>query len=166
MDRPRYRRGRICLLTATLGFCLLAGAGCGSKEGTVSGKVTLKGQPLPMGVIAFTVPGKSGDVVRSGGINNGEYRVEKIPPGEATVTVVTGVNPAKFANHPLMPGGMGGFKVPKGGAASVSTAPAFHADESKFNIVAVPPKYRNTKESPLKCTVSGGKQTQDFDLTP
>jgi len=79
---------------ASIGFLGLTVAGCGGREYTgerrypLSGKVTVDGQPMPMGVISFLPEEKSGRVsggpIKDGtysvpeatGANAGKYRVE------------------------------------------------------------------------------------------
>ena len=62
----------------TLG--LLALAGCGDGKSTVSGTVTLDGQPVPSGSITF-VKQEGGSIVREGAIVNGGKFAAAVPPG-------------------------------------------------------------------------------------
>jgi hypothetical protein len=75
------------LATAALSWCLLAllVCGCGEKKtGTVRGKVTFKGQPLPEGIVSFV--SDQGQVV-TGRVHDGEYVVKEVPIGPARVMI-------------------------------------------------------------------------------
>lgn len=62
----------------TLG--LLALAGCGDGKSTVSGTVTLDGQPVPSGSITF-VKQEGGSLVREGAVISGGKFEAAVPPG-------------------------------------------------------------------------------------
>lgn len=66
----------------------LVAFGCAEKkrEVTVTGKITIDGEPIPMGTITFVAA--DGDTPTGGGvIKDGEYTAS-VPPGEKTVLVV------------------------------------------------------------------------------
>jgi hypothetical protein len=65
---------------------LTAAVGCGSGKGTVSGKVTLDGKPLPAGQISFV--GAHGQTATAD-IKDGQYTVSNVPTGDVKVTVQT-----------------------------------------------------------------------------
>ena len=60
---------------ALLGACLAVATGC--SQPTVTGKVTLDGQPIPEGNIAFVPESGSGAGANSN-IVNGEYKVQTV----------------------------------------------------------------------------------------
>jgi hypothetical protein len=137
-------------------FGLLAAAGCGSK-GTISGKLSYRGQQLPTGSrIIFQV--ETGAVF-SGNIRaDGSYTVDKIPPGPVQIAIyvpkVTGVmqkmkGVVSKTKDLQLPGGV----TPK----------------KNFNLSAdtkttIPPKYGDPKTSGLTYTVKNGKQEHDIEL--
>ena len=61
-------------------------AGCGGKNTTVTGRVTLGGQPVESGFITFFPEDNHGTSV-GGEITRGEYKVENIVPGKKRVYV-------------------------------------------------------------------------------
>src|SRR5262249_40311065 len=90
---PRlFLRGLSLFLLSSL---LVLAAGCGSKGGTVSGKVYYKNQPMTAGLVQFYPEGKGGEY--SSKINeDGSYSISKVPPGPVKITV------AYNAGNPLM----------------------------------------------------------------
>jgi len=116
--------------------------------GTVSGKVTYKGKPLPGGNVTFA--GKDGKSLAAAIHEDGTYSLEKVPPGEYKVAVET---------ESLRKAAPGGGVPPKGGD---KIAPPPAADAPKY--VAIPVKYANPETSGLTYTVKTGKQTFDIDL--
>lgn len=79
-------------------------AGCGPGSGgrlPLSGKVTLKGQPLANGTIEFT---SADQTQMSGGvITNGEYKIDAVqglPPGDYTVRIHSASETATSASEP------------------------------------------------------------------
>ena len=128
-----FRRGFV-LAPAVLSF-LLAGCG-GASTGTVSGDVTLDGQPMKKGSITFTpADGKSTGV--SADVVDGKY----------TATVPTGDMSVAIASDKVV-----GQKPMYGPGSKM-------VDET----VQVVAKRYNT-ETQLKVTVKGGPQTEKFDV--
>ncbi len=71
-----------------LAAVLLLAAGCGaSSDATMSGAVTLNGQPLAQGYISFTPLGAQGGTA-GGDIKAGRYRVAGLKPGKYQVQIV------------------------------------------------------------------------------
>lgn len=77
---------RRSLFLGTLALLVPLAVGCGKGKGTVSGTVTLDGQPLPAGTINF-LPSKGPGA--GGSIEDGKYSVANVPAGTMTVTVET-----------------------------------------------------------------------------
>lgn len=71
---------------------LIAAGGCEHPTG-VQGSVTLNGQPIKKGAIAFRPTDGMGPSA-GGMIENGEYTVEKITPGEKLV-LISAINQGK-----------------------------------------------------------------------
>lgn len=77
-----WLRGWTCFLAALLVTAL---AGCGSGKATVTGKVTLDGQPLEKGTISFE-PVDGATSSAEGPIAAGAYSLE-VPPGPKLVRI-------------------------------------------------------------------------------
>lgn len=124
---------------AALG-CLVLTAGCGDSLATVSGHVTLAGQPLAKGQIQFT-PASGAPVGAS--IVAGQYSV-KLPPGEMTALISETVE----IQHALTT-----EEMQKQAEAGIRPPP--------------PPKSQLTPETPgnnRPVTIKAGSQTLDFPL--
>lgn len=130
---------------------LVALLGCGGPpSGTVKGRVTYKGEPVVLGTIAFhAADGR----VASGSISGGEYRVEKIPVGPATLTVQ-----AHPPAAPLLP--------PPGENGPSGSATQFAAAVARRTFVALPARYADKNASGLTYAVRNGGQTHDLTLAP
>ncbi len=113
------------------------------------GTVKFKGTPLPTGRITFQrVEGRS-DVFGSP-IKDGFYSISGIPAGPVKVAIETVVpDPDSLKN------------VPKGLGIEPGKNPGPSAT-GKF--VAIPKRYADISRSGLEFSVTGGKQTKDFDL--
>jgi hypothetical protein len=101
MRPTRTRRwGRPLILWVLLSLAL---SGCGSKVGSVSGKVTYQGKPLSSGLVIFV--DKDGKVSEPAGIQvDGSYTADNVPVGQMTACVET---------IPLSGGEGGGANVSK-----------------------------------------------------
>lgn len=139
---------------------LLAALGCGASEditgpfGTVTGKATYKGAPLPAGcVVTFTGTAKSTGAAAGIVVSDGTYTLrsgatEKIRPGVYNVTVSPPPAPPVDQNtiDEYMNTG-DASKLPK------SPPPPF------------PAKYSDATNSGLKLDVKEGPNTLDISLT-
>jgi hypothetical protein len=80
---------RIGSVRAIAGGLLLVGlslvGGCSSGKGSLTGTVSVKGNPLPAGTI--TVKSSNG-TVSAGAVSNGSYRVDDVASGALKVSVV------------------------------------------------------------------------------
>jgi hypothetical protein len=133
---PRLFSKRVLLL---VGACLSIGllAGCGPQAlatGTVSGKVTLQGQPLSAGVVLFT-NAKAGTGASAALDASGNYQLE--------TPLVTGPYDVAIQPPPAPPPHEMSKPVPKS---------------------QIPDKFRDARTSGLKTTVNPGKNTADFTL--
>ena len=68
---------------------LLAAAGCGGGDATVSGEVSYEGEPVTAGYITFA-PADGKGPTAGGPIKDGKYTVEKVTPGPKVVRVEAG----------------------------------------------------------------------------
>jgi hypothetical protein len=150
MNTSTYRSAlRSLARGVALTLLLLAAAtlGCsrGNKGAALSGKVTINGGPVKGGQIRFQPV--AGGVEYPGSISpQGTYTAANLPPGEMKVVVDTEM--VKSMRYP----------APKDVAApNVANSQEY---------VPVPPKYRSFASTPLRVTVTGKNQTQDFDLAP
>lgn len=123
------------------GSCLLASylIGCGSggpPSGTISGKVTLNGQPLSTGVVVFS--NAAAGIAADAELNaSGEYRLDTpIPAGPYDVAVQPPPPPPPDQLEQ---------------AAARPKSP-------------IPEKYLTPETSGLKATIQAGKNTADFAL--
>lgn len=127
------------LLAAAVGVAVLGlAAGCGGPpQATVSGTVTLDGQPVENGTISFYPTANAGQTA-GGGIENGRFTVTG-SPGEMTVLI--------SANKVV-----GKQKMFKDGP------------ETDKIVELIPDRYNKTSE--LKVTLSPGvNEGVNFDLT-
>jgi hypothetical protein len=117
------------------------------ETGTITGKVTFRGKPLPGGTIAFH-PSRGKPLV--GKIRpDGTYTVKDVPVGKVRVTVETeSVRPKPKVPSSIPPGS--GEPIPKRGK------------EPKY--ARIPDKYAKPETSGLTCDVRGGNQTLDLAL--
>jgi hypothetical protein len=141
------------LFSSIRGFALLiflvlslTAFGCGSKTGTISGKVTYQGKAVTGGSVNFLSEG-SESIMKTGGIQkDGSYSVSGVPVGPAKITV-QGVK----ARRLLIPTQL----QKEQGKAEVTT------DQPE---IYVPPKYGSADTSDLKYEVKPGKQHYDIEL--
>lgn len=139
------RRRGLVLLVFLVPVAIMAG--CGSKSGTISGKVTYQGKPVEGGSVNFLSEGPNA-TMKTGGIQkDGSYSVSGVPVGPAKVTV-QGMKARKL----LIPAAL---QKEQGGVKEVKT------EQSE---VYVPPKYSKTETSDLKYDVKSGKQEHDIEL--
>jgi hypothetical protein len=156
------------LVSASL--IVLAAAGCGRKTGTVSGKVTLNGEPLKGGNVSFVrsdgVPTKSGTIAE-----DGTYKIEDVPVGNATVVVETSsLKPMFGGGGAKGPGGKpGGGVAPKNepppGAQVGEHYQPGSAPNNAERYVAIPAKYEDAAQTSLHYEVKAGPQDYPIPLT-
>ena len=141
----------VCLLTC------LAATGCGS-QGSVSGKVSYKGEALGGGTVVFTSEGRASD--SSPIALDGTYHINKIPTGPVKVAVETkSARPiAADPRRPNMPTPPPD-QMPAGGTSAYGTP---GAPTGKY--VWIPDDYGDPAKSGLTYDVKPGSQTKDFDL--
>jgi hypothetical protein len=125
--------------------------GCGGVgKGTITGKVTYKGQTLKGGRVTYSVKGKS--VLAEIG-EDGTYTAADVPTGEAKVTVQTSYL-QQMARAPK-------YKVPEGAPEGYKAG----GDPSAAKrYVAIPPNYEDLELTNLTYNVKSGNQTNDIDL--
>jgi hypothetical protein len=165
--RANARTGRLIgvVLAASL-FCTLIGCQkTPPPTGEVSGKLTYKGEPVPMGRINFvTEDGRAA----SGEIKNGTYKVPAAPIGLVKIEIV-GTGGAGNPNNPRsveVPKGHGGeaqLEVARRmGANPPASVPTYQPPKG----MTIPQKYGNTNTSGLTYEVVVGPQNHDIELKP
>jgi hypothetical protein len=145
LPRPRAPRPLALLLL------LPAFAGCGG-QGTISGRVTLNDQPLPLGTITFHSQDGRHDVFNAP-VRDGAYSIDGVPTGDAWVTVVA------------PPPAAGGRERPREGGADAAALPR-SARRGQASPGPVPPRYGNPEQSGLSLRVAPGSQQYNVDLKP
>lgn len=122
-------------------FVLVPLVGCGGgttdKGVTVTGTVTLDGQPLPTGQVVFEIPNSHEQ--RVGGIGEGgKFEVKEVPVGKVRVAVRTSMFQAQYSAEQKFASRAGG-----------------KADKPAF--VSVPAKYENPGTANLEFEIVDGK---------
>ena len=151
----RRSRFRFAVPACCLIACLTA-TGCGS-SGSVSGKITYKGEPLGGGKVVFN--STEGKPSASASIEpDGHYSIDKIAAGAVKITVETkSAQPVK--------GPPGGMPTPPPGAFP-KDAPSMYnpASQPKGKYVPIPENYADPEKSGLTYTVVAGAQPHDIEL--
>jgi len=124
---------------------LSAESGCGPRFGTVEGMVTVDGKPANNGTVIFS---GAGNRSAAGAIRpDGYYTAEKVPVGDVKVVIHQMV---MMGGGPDRPGPLKGFEDP----ATTDAKP-----------VPIPKKYQSIETSGLTCTVTGGANEFNMDLS-
>lgn len=165
--QARFGMLRTGLLILPLG---LMAAGCGSSLGTVSGKVTYKGEVVKGGTIRIVPekgPPATGDIQE-----DGTYKITHVATGPAKVSVETdSIKPMKEAAQgrgamsmyknkppPPPPGSPGSDMDPSKSVAGFRE----QGDEKRY--VAIPARYSDANKSGLSLTVKGGNNEFNIEL--
>jgi hypothetical protein len=142
-------------------FLLVALSGCGSSTGTVTGKVSYKGEALRRGNVLFVA---AGGWTGSALINeDGTYRIANLPPGSFKLAVEPAGGPTQGGRGRSGPP-RGKWGPPKDAAVPEGFKGADHDVPANAASVNVPAKYAKVETSELTCEVKRGKQTHDIDL--
>ena len=153
-------------------FCLVLVCGMGSMQGcskssskanelgSLSGKVTYKGNPLTGGNLILKSKDKGDTVIRING--DGTYEGTAIPQGEYPIAIDT--EPVKMWLE--QKGNI--FKFDPKDIDKIKnqkTPPTEFADPFKGMVyVEIPKKYANPQQSGLSVVIKEGKQQKDFPL--
>lgn len=136
--------------------CVLLPTGCGSSQGTVSGKVSYKGQPLKGGTVGLFPATGGGQTAQIQ--EDGSYTFTKVSTGPAKLSVET--KSIKPMTQQAMQGPYA--KMPKDAIPPGGKSPFSQGDATKY--VPIPEQYGNPETSELTYTVVGGKQEHPIDL--
>ena len=139
------------VLTLAVGLGLLSGCGPDRPPlGSVSGTVTIDGQPLEKGSITFEVPGSrtaSGEIVNGQIVGVSTYQTgDGAPVGNASVAITSMLETSAVRETPETPNAPGG---PSGMSEYKSLIPA---------------KYGNPKSSGLTATIDKGENVIQLEL--
>jgi hypothetical protein len=148
---------RLWLSRNSLLLAALLAVGCGAGSGTVTGKVSYEGKPIPAGRVTF-LDGK-GQTYSSPIGDDGGYSIPKVPAGEVKIAVDTGAPPPNIPAPAAVKGKTG---APPGVPPEALKAYDFEAQRAKY--VKIPNKYKDPEKSGLTYTVTGGSQTHDIVL--
>jgi hypothetical protein len=157
------------IFSLSIAFASLVG--CGAPKGTVKGKVTFKGNPLPKGTTVLFRHIATDHVVRADiKGDDGGYTCEGVPVGDCQIAVQTPAPPTVGGKGPMDRVGVGvakGAVFPKieGGKDLVAPPGMFEpftkgSDAQKT--VPLPPKVREPESSGLTYTVKSGKNEHDI----
>jgi hypothetical protein len=122
-------------------------SGCGGGTGTVKGKITVNGKPLPNGQITFLSQVGNRDPF-SAAIVDGEYTTSEIPVGKARIIIIPAVDTGD-------PGG-----TVKGGGDVDPVA----RSSKKAGYFDVPERYQNAETSGLEIMIKKGPNEFSRDL--
>ncbi len=173
---------RFSITFGVFAVLLSLATGCGGGKGTVSGTVTLDGQPLPAGNIVF-YPSKGPGV--SGVIQDGTYSVKGVPTGQVTVTVETATIKQEIEALTTSTRSLGGMEMSAGGRvtpemlAQMPEKAKQKYEEQKQQAAErtqrlrelqvkyreVPEKYSKPESSGLTTTVKSGSNTFEIQLS-
>jgi hypothetical protein len=147
---------------AAAAAALLTLTGCSSElpTGEVSGTVSFKGQPIPIGRITFAAD--DGREV-FGAISHGQYSVPKAPAGPVRIAISSIVSLAT-PKASAQPGRAQAARRVMRGLPPVSKDDASSAAPKPG--IKIPEKYANPSTSGLTFQVETGPQTHDIDLRP
>jgi hypothetical protein len=135
------------LLTLALALALPLAAGCGGGKGTVTGRVTYKGDPLPYGNVQFFT---SGGAFVAEIKADGTYTLPDVPAGPARISV--NCQDPKYAD----------FMKALSASARDPKAPKPKGRPEDFD--KIPSKYNDPDAGGLTYTVKSGTQTHDIPL--
>lgn len=128
-----------------LAIAALAGCRSGPAVGQVSGKVTFKDKPVTEGRITFYNP-KTGYIADDQLGKDGGYAIKTKEGGLIVGDYVVTVTPLMYLDD----------------SQPTKTPPALMEKPAKD----IPRRYRGEKTSPLKVTITEGKNEHNFNMTP
>jgi hypothetical protein len=134
----------------------LASAGC-SRSGTVSGKVSYKGETLGGGSVLFFSPGQKSVSATIG--PDGSYTIAGIPSGEVKIAVET-----KSAQPTNEEGMARRGQPPKDAVPPGAESPLYKSAGNKGKYVEIPDYLADPEKSELTLKVTGGDQHHDIEI--
>jgi hypothetical protein len=161
--RAETRRPPRCLLLVPV----LAFAGCGPGAGTLTGKVSFQGQPVPAGQV--TLLGPDGRAATGRIDSDGTYTIPGAPLGPVTILVDSRPSPSVVL--PRSPQKAEARKKTGPGKAKLGPAPGSQQEGPRrvppvARYVPIPTRYSDPEKSALTCVVRKGVQSYDINLKP
>ncbi len=143
---------RFISLAVMLFFLVGCGGGKGAPAGTVSGKITYKGQPVNGAALQLTQTAGQGDTINIPVTQEGTFSVADVPAGDYIVVVV----PSSGASPVHIPKNTDPAKLAEAKAKveATKTPPT----------IPIPEKYKQRLTSGLNITIAAGQQTKDIEL--
>jgi hypothetical protein len=143
---------RFISLAVMLLFLVGCGGGKGAPAGTVSGKITYKGQPVNGAALQLIQTAGQGDTINIPVTQEGTFSVSDVPAGDYIVVVV----PSSGASPVHIPKNADPAKLAEAKAKieATKTPPT----------IPIPEKYKQRLTSGLNITIAAGQQTKDIDL--
>jgi hypothetical protein len=147
LTRARLRYKTAAVLVLSVIFACGCGGGGKSKGTWISGTVFYKDAPLTGGTIAFHPADGKGLPNQVNIAPDGKFAVSGLEPGEMKVTVETeSISGQRGANQ-----GSSGKQAP-------------NMEVKMPTYVQIPRSYAEASSTPLRVTLKGGKNEQDFKL--
>jgi len=134
-------------------------SGCGAK-GTITGKVTMNGQPLHFGTVTFMT--ESGLTFQSPINDDGSYSLKDVPTGTVKISVF---EPAPVTQASRSgPPGRARMGPPPDAKLTPGAPTSFDLEANKEKYVKIPDNVNDPDRSGLTYTVKGGAQEFNIDL--
>jgi hypothetical protein len=134
--------------------------GCGPKVGNVDGKVYYKGKVVSSGFV--TAISTDGTLVRSEIAEDGSYKLEKVPQGDATFMVTS--PPLEAKNNPRKTGPRLNPETGKPIEGGPPSAAPVATETQRKNWRELPARYSDQAKSNLKYNVTMGPNSYDLKL--
>jgi len=163
MNKRRPRMSKYWFAVFVL--CTVVGCGQEPPTGVVSGKVTFKGEPVPMATIMFF---HDKDIVGNGPIRDGAYRLERVPAGPVGIAIVSIESSRNRAIPTAMPEHRQRMyeKAQELGFAPAGAPKKAEGEQDTPKSVRIPAKYNSAQNSGLTLNVVAGEQNHDIELQP
>ena len=149
----------LSLCVTLFGLALLV-IGCSKNAGApakVSGSVTYNGKPVTAGTVSFHLP--EGASLGAELTADGTYAISDVPEGELVVTVDT------EAHNPTKKAASGRDADKRMKMSQQPPPPGMDAGPPPGAYVKIPATYSNPKSSPLKVTLTSGRNVYNIVLT-
>jgi hypothetical protein len=157
---PSKRKGAAEMkkIPALVLLASLAILGCGDKKGEVSGTVTYKGKPVPLGTVTFVNVNK--ETVGTAAISDGKYLMTKVPVGPVKILVTTPLQRQIVKLN--LPSSL--KKAIAEGKLKDKGPPTDLGKQPMAPAMTLPAKYGKTEETDLTFTVEPGSQEHPIEL--
>jgi hypothetical protein len=161
MTRP-CRADRSWALWFAVLCSLPSAAGCGTREGKLTGQVLYQGNPLPGGWLTFQPADPRHNAVTALIGPDGRYEAT-LPVGDVVICVDNREwqpRPRPSGERKLPPG----VQLPEPAQPDEAPPPKAEPPEKAGSYVPLPEKYYEVEKSGLKWTVKPGHEAHDIEL--